>query len=139
MNTRPLLRLLAPFLLAGLAGSALAASPAELQAALLAEAQQTNPALKTFSAEQGRSFFNASHGGDWRCSSCHTENPARSGIHIVTRKPIEPLAPAANPARFSDATKVDKWFRRNCKDVLSRACSAEEKGHLLAYLLSVRP
>ncbi|MDE2586182.1 MAG: DUF1924 domain-containing protein, partial [Betaproteobacteria bacterium] len=30
-------------------------------------------------------------------------------------------------------------FRRNCKDVLSRACSAEEKGDVLAYLLASRP
>ena len=57
----------------------------------------------------------------------------------MTKKRIEPLAPAANPKRFSDPARVDKWFRRNCKDVLSRACSAEEKGDVLAYLLTVRP
>jgi hypothetical protein len=31
-----------------------------------------------------------------------------------------PLAPAFNPARFTNATKVEKWFGRNCKDVVGR-------------------
>ena len=47
------------------------------------------------------------------------------------------MAPAANPQRFTDAAKVEKWFRRNCKDVLGRACSAQEKGDVLAYLMSL--
>lgn len=114
-------------------------TPAELQAALLAQARQDNPALKAFSAERGRVFFNTAHGGDWRCASCHTDNPAQPGAHVVTRKTIEPLAPAAKPTRFADAAKVEKWFRRNCKDVLARPCSAEEKGDVLAYLLTARP
>lgn len=142
MNSARILRSTASLLLAGLvslAGNALAGTPAELQASLLAEAQQTNPAFKAFSAERGRAFFNARHGGDWSCSSCHTDNPAQSGAHVVTRKSIAPMAPAANPQRFTDAAKVEKWFRRNCKDVLSRACSAEEKGDVLAYLLASRP
>lgn len=128
--------------LAFLAGSTLAASPtspAELQAAWLAEARQSNPALRAFSAERGRSFFSTTHGSDWSCASCHTNNPGQGGSHAVTRKLIEPLAPAANPRRFSDAAKVDKWFGRNCKDVLGRACTPEEKGDLLAYLLTVKP
>lgn len=30
------------------------------------------------------------------------------------------MAPAANPTAFTDSAKIDKWFRRNCKDVLQR-------------------
>ncbi|HET6803481.1 MAG TPA: DUF1924 domain-containing protein, partial [Casimicrobiaceae bacterium] len=29
-------------------------------------------------------------------------------------------------------------FRRNCNDVLSRACTPQEKGDVLAYLLELR-
>lgn len=122
-----------------LASTAFAASPEELQATFLTEAQQAKPALKTFSAERGRAFFNATHADRWSCASCHSSNTAQNGAHAVTRKVIEPLAPAVNPRRFSDAATVEKWFRRNCKDVLARACSAEEKGDVLAYLLTVRP
>jgi len=35
--------------------------------------------------------------------------------------------------------KVDKWFKRNCNDVAKRACTAREKGDVLAYLMSVKP
>ena len=52
---------------------------------------------------------------------------------------IEPLAPAFNAERFTDQAKVDKWLRRNCKDVFSRECTAPEKADVLAYLLSLKP
>ena len=52
-----------------------------------------------------------------------------------TGKAIAPLAPAANAERFADAGKVEKWFRRNCNDVLGRACTPSEKADVLAYLL----
>jgi hypothetical protein len=54
----------------------------------------------------------------------------------VTNKPIKPLSPVVNPARFSDAAEVEKWFKRNCRDVLKRECTVEEKGDLLTFLLS---
>ena len=47
------------------------------------------------------------------------------------------MSAGVNPARFSDAAKVDKWFRRNCNDVLQRECSASEKADVLAYLIGV--
>jgi mono/diheme cytochrome c family protein len=116
-----------------------ASTPTEFQTALATQARQTNPAFKSFSAERGQAFFTATHGNDWSCSTCHTRNPAQPGAHDKTKKPIDPLAPSANPRRFTDAAKVDKWFRRNCKDVLARECTPEEKGDLLAYLLTVKP
>ena len=62
----------------------------------------------------------------------------RSGKHAKTGKSIEPLAPAVNPQRFSNPAKVEKWFRRNCNDVLGRACTAQEKGDVLTWLTTIR-
>jgi Domain of unknown function (DUF1924) len=90
-------------------------------------------------ADRGQAFFTAKHGKEWSCSSCHGQPPTAKGKHASTGKVIEPLAPAANPAAFTDAAKVDKWFRRNCKDVLARECSAAEKADVLAYLISLKP
>jgi hypothetical protein len=89
------------------------------------------------SAVAGRQFFTTKH-SDWSCSSCHTTNPAAQGRHAVTGKAIAPLAPAADPRRFSDAARAEKWFKRNCNDTLGRACSAAEKADVLAYLLTVK-
>ncbi len=90
-------------------------------------------------ADKGRTFFNTRHGAEWSCASCHGTPPTVQGKHASTGKPITPLAPAFNPKAFTDSAKVDKWFRRNCKDVLSRECSAGEKADLLAYLNSLKP
>lgn len=90
-------------------------------------------------AETGRAFFQARHGGDWSCASCHGTPPTAQGKHASTGKAIAPLAPAFNPKAFTDTAKVDKWLRRNCKDVASRECSAQEKADLLAYLVSLKP
>ncbi len=40
---------------------------------------------------------------------------------------------------FTDTAKVDKWFRRNCNDVLSRECTAMEKADVWAYLKALKP
>lgn len=115
------------------AGSAGAATPADLLAGYRAQAGATP------SAERGQAFFTQRHGGDWSCASCHGQRPVGTGQHASTGKPIEALAPAANPQRFTDPAKVEKWFRRNCKDVAQRECSAGEKADVLAYLMSVTP
>jgi len=116
-----------------------AAGANELLAAFERTARSEQPAFAGFSAERGKAFFTQRHGGDWSCSTCHSSDPRATGRHAVTAKPIEPLAPAANAARLSDPAKVDKWFRRNCRDVLARECTAAEKGDVVAYLLSLRP
>jgi hypothetical protein len=90
-------------------------------------------------AERGQQLFTQRHGGEWSCSSCHHSPPTRTGQHASTGKPIAPLAPAFNREAFTDSAKVDKWFRRNCKDVLSRECSPGEKADVLAYLLRLKP
>ena len=110
---------------------AMAATPAELLAGYAAQAGQ--PA----SASKGEAFFKASHGQAWQCTSCHGTSPMKGGRHASTDKGIEPLAPAANAKRFTDSAKADKWFRRNCKDVLARECTAAEKADVLAWLITL--
>jgi uncharacterized membrane protein len=91
-----------------------------------------------FSAARGEQFFKAKHGKEWSCTSCHSDNPAAQGKHANSGKDIQPLAPAANAERFTDMAKVEKWFKRNCNDVLGRVCTPLEKGDVLSYLLTVK-
>ena len=62
----------------------------------------------------------------------------KEGKHASTDKSISPLAPAFNSKRFTDETKVNKWFKRNCNDVLGRECSSLEKADVMAYLNSLK-
>lgn len=126
------------FALAAASPAVLAETPNDFLAAFTREARLENPSYDGPSAERGQRFFIGLHGREWSCASCHTRNPAAAGKHAVTNKTIEPLAPAANPARFTRASKVEKWFKRNCNDVVGRACTAQEKGDALAYLLTIK-
>ncbi len=112
--------------------NASAATPAELLAVYVAQSGQSANAAK------GETFFKASHGQEWQCTSCHGKLPTEGGRHASTDKAIEPLAPAANTKRFTDSAKVEKWFRRNCKDVLAHECTAAEKADVLAWLITLR-
>jgi hypothetical protein len=110
----------------------------EVMATIKSDAKDANPTFQGFSAARGESFFKTKHGSEWSCSSCHTDNPAALGKHAKTGKDIQPFAPSANPERFTDPGKVAKWFKRNCKDVLDRVCTPQEKGDVLAYLITVK-
>lgn len=90
-------------------------------------------------AERGQALFNQRQGGEWSCASCHGTPPTAQGKHASTGKAIAPLAPAFNAKAFTDVAKTDKWFKRNCKDVFSRECSAQEKADVLAYLIQLKP
>lgn len=119
-----------PPVLVALPGAfALAASPQEL---LQGYGGAPQPA-------RGQAFFNATHGREWSCSSCHGAPPTQQGKHAATGKAIAPLAPAFNPQRFTDPAKVEKWFRRNCGDVVGRECTAAEKADVMAWLLTLKP
>jgi hypothetical protein len=72
------------------------------------------------------------------CTSCHTDSPLNAGQHAVTGKAIRPLAVAANGERFADPAKAEKWFGRNCKEVVGRACTPGEKADFVAYMSEVR-
>jgi len=126
-------------LLWGLSASALANTGvvAQIQAKLATEARAADASFQGFSAQRGEAFYRARQ-GDWSCATCHSDQPASGGRHAVTHKAILPLAPSSNPERFTDPYKVEKWFKRNCNDVLNRACTAREKGDFIAYLLTVR-
>ncbi|MCU7905413.1 MAG: DUF1924 domain-containing protein [Candidatus Thiodiazotropha sp. (ex Epidulcina cf. delphinae)] len=92
-----------------------------------------------FSAEQGaadwqRRVAHAKSGQARSCSDCHGSDLTKEGGHAKTGKLIEPMAPSANPQRLSDAKKIEKWFKRNCKWTWGRECTAQEKGDLLRYL-----
>lgn len=112
--------------------AAQAATPAELQAGYMAQAGAAA------NAARGQQFFTQRQGRDWSCASCHTVTPSAEGKHASTGKPIGPLAPAFNPERFTDPGKTEKWFRRNCRDVLARECTAGEKADVLAWLLTFK-
>lgn len=115
-----------------------AITPEDVLATLKNEAKGVTPSFQGFSAARGESFFKQKHANELSCASCHSDNPAASGKHAKTSKIIRPLAPAANAERFTDSTKVAKWFRRNCNDVLERVCTPQEKGDVLAYLLAIK-
>ena len=115
-------------------------------AALPALAITASDQLATYAAASGRApqsargqeFFTTKHGDTWSCASYHTATPTVEGKHASTGKAIRALAPATNPERFTDAAKSEKWFRRNCNDVVGRECTAAEKADVLAWLLSFK-
>lgn len=113
---------------------ALAATPTTLLAGYSAAAAGAAP-----SPARGQQFFSSTHGREWSCSSCHGAVPSGSGQHAATGKPITALAPAANAQRFVDEAKTEKWFRRNCNDVVGRECTAAEKADVLAWLMTIKP
>jgi cytochrome c peroxidase len=92
-------------------------------------------------AARGEKMFFAkrthSNGETVSCTTCHTDNPKATG-KTRANKLIEPIAPVANKERFTDPAKVEKWFKRNCKDVLERACTDQEKSDFIAFMLSVK-
>lgn len=122
----------------GAAAPALAATPQDILQSYAPQAKQEAPSFKDFSASRGERFFHAKSAKGNSCATCHTDSPKAEGKHERTGKAIAPLAPVANRERLTDPAKVEKWFKRNCQDVLERACTAQEKGDFLAYLLSVK-
>ncbi len=129
---------LAALLAAGISGGpAFAATPADMRQAFAAAAKAEAPGFGSLSAARGEQFFKSTHGREWSCASCHGARPVSDGKHAVTGKIIAPLAPAANASRFTDPAKTEKWFKRNCNDVLGRQCTAAEKGDVLEYLLTL--
>jgi hypothetical protein len=68
------------------------------------------------------------------CTTCHGDNLRAPGKHVRTGKVIDPLAPSVNSKRLTDPKFIEKWFLRNCKWVLGRECTPQEKGNILSYL-----
>jgi hypothetical protein len=106
---------------------------------LSAEAKATDPNFAGFSAERGAAFYRAQHKGGQEgtpsCTSCHGASPKDIG-QTRAGKPIEPLAVSLTPSRFTDPQKVERWFDRNCKGVLGRVCTAQEKGDFIVFMVT---
>lgn len=133
-NLTLILRLTAAFVCtAGVVSAACAATPAELLSGYTAQANTVPQPTR------GQQFFTQPHGREWSCSSCHGAVPIQPGKHAATGKPIGALAPAFNPERFTEPAKTEKWFRRNCNDVVGRECTAAEKADALSWLLTLKP
>lgn len=97
----------------------------------------------SFSAANGEKLWglevlSASDNTIHRCGSCHTDNLIAAGKHHKTGKAIEPMATSANPARYTEVAKIEKWFLRNCKWTWERECTPQEKGDLLTYLINYK-
>jgi hypothetical protein len=103
-------------------------------------AKAADPGFKGFSAASGKAFFVAKRtSGDpatSSCTSCHTSDPTATG-HTRAGLAILPMAVSANPDRFSDFAKDEKWFKRNCSTVLGRECTPAEKGDFISFLASL--
>lgn len=121
--------------LAASAPAAHAATPAELLAGYVAQAGA--PA----NAERGEKLFNTNFGKELglSCASCHGAVPTRTSRHAISEKRLDALAPGFNAKRFTDGPKAEGWFRINCKDVMARECTAQEKADVLAWLISLKP
>jgi hypothetical protein len=134
MSIMKFLSLALPLAVATFASNAHAqTTPVEQIAGYVAQSGQAAQAAR------GQAFFTSKHGKDWSCSTCHTAVPTVDGKHATTGKVIAPMAPAFHAQRFTDAAKTEKWFRRNCNDVVGRECSAAEKADVLTWLVSLKP
>lgn len=137
MSTKTITTLLLAALLLPLASSA--ASRDELLAQYALSARAASPAFSGFSAARGEKLHVTKFAGGKvetpACTSCHADSP-RSVGRTPSGKSIEALAVSLNPARYTDPAKVEKWFKRNCQDVLGRECTPLEKGDWLNYMIS---
>jgi hypothetical protein len=93
---------------------------------------------RDFSPARGKQLWIAERSGEGgeaiSCATCHGTDLRKPGRQQRTGKPIEPMAPSVNKERYADIEKVEKWFVRNCKQVLGRECTAQEKGDVLRFL-----
>ena len=104
------------------------------------QAKQANSGFTGFSAERGKTLYyreTIQNGKPMRCATCHSADPRQPGKTPAFRT-LEAMAPVITPSRFTDAKKVEKWFRRNCDDVFKRECTAQEKGDFVTFLSSLK-
>ena len=105
---------------------------------LAQQARTSDPDFAGFSAERGAAFYRSVHPtADPKtnsCASCHGNDPRRLGENVKTGRAIEPMAVSQNAKRYTNAEDVEKWFRRNCKEVLNRECTAVEKGDFITFM-----
>jgi hypothetical protein len=111
----------------------------EEQLAQYASAAKTeSPGFVGFSAERGKTLHTQNFSGGKpdtpACTSCHGKDTRVAG-RAPSGKTIDAMAASVTPARYNDPAKVEKWFKRNCTEVLGRVCTAQEKGDWLSFML----
>jgi len=99
----------------------------------------TSQGAKDISAKNGQAlwqkkFQRAGETTQRSCASCHTNDLTAEGKHVKTAKPIKAMSPSVNSERLSQARKIEKWFKRNCKWTINRECSVQEKADFLAFI-----
>jgi len=131
--------LLAAIFLGVTAPASFAAPRDDLLARYADQARAADPAFTTFTASRGEALHRTRHAGGKpdspACTACHGEN-ARAAGRTRSGKAIDPMAASVTPARYTDPAKVEKWFKRNCGEVLGRECTPREKGDWLAYMMN---
>ena len=114
-----------------------AAASDPILAGFAESAKASTPGFTGFSAERGKRLFLSKQTSGKpetpSCTTCHGNSPQSRG-QTRADKPIEPMALSLTPNRYSDPKKVAKWFRRNCKSVLGRECTALEKGDFITFM-----
>lgn len=117
-----------------LATPAFADPRADLLAQYATAAQSTG-----FSAARGQTLHTKSFAGGKAdtpaCTACHGTDSRGSG-RTPTGKTIDAVAISVSPTRYTNPAKVEKWFKRNCIEVLGRECTPQEKGDWLTYVIS---
>lgn len=119
-----------------------------LCSAALVQAAVVDDLLKEYTAQGASNFSAANAEKMWvkdypdpeepgkvrNCTTCHGKDIRAAGKHAKTGKVIDALAPSVNKDRLTDPKFIEKWFLRNCKWVLNRECTVQEKGDFLVYL-----
>ncbi len=117
-----------------LSTTTLAGSREDLLAQYAAAAKTTG-----FSAARGQTLHTQNFSGGKpdtpSCTTCHGKDTRGAG-RALTGKTIEPVAVSVTPTRYTDPAKVEKWFKRNCTEVLGRECTPQEKGDWLTFVMS---
>ncbi len=126
--------------IAGLLISSASAGPREaLLDDLAIQAKAADPGFTGFSAARGKALslaeFAQGKPDTPACTTCHTASPFKMG-QTRAAKPIQPMAVSVTPDRYTNRKKVAKWFRRNCRSVLGRLCTAQEQGDFLTFMIS---
>ena len=124
------------FMLLGLCAALPAtATPAsdELLARYQSEGAKTPDAAK---AKKDWTREEVVDGEKMSCATCHGSDFSKPGKHHTTGKTIEPMSRKVNAERFTDVKKIEKWFKRNCKDAWGRECTVQEKADFLTFLLA---
>ncbi|MDM5270583.1 DUF1924 domain-containing protein [Sulfurovum sp. zt1-1] len=105
---------------------------------LKVEAKNIDPNFNDFDSKRGEEIFTSKHigkkGQEISCTSCHNLDLTQEGKNVFTNKVIKPLSPTANKERLISVKEVEKWLRRNFKDVYLKEGNAIQKGDVLYYI-----